>query len=304
MDFSGFDFSDYFAGAGRRRRGSHGADRRRGGGFRDIFSQFFGGGGAAQEPAGAPEKGARPRVRAEHRFLAGHPRHAGARSTSPATRSAAPATAPGRPARASVDLPAVQGHRQRHPDGRRHEVQSHLPALRRQRASCATPAPPATATAASRAPRRWTSASRRARRTARACACPARATPAPWARPRAISTSPHAWRSIRSSTATATTSRSSVPVTVWEAGAGRQDRGAHHRRPHAAEDSARARRTARSFRLREKGVFNSRTNQRGDQIVEVAIQAPELRDERTRELLRELAKLHPEDPRAEMWSKV
>lgn len=58
------------------------------------------------------------------------------------------------------------------------------------------------------------------------------------------------------------------------------------------------------FRLREKGVPNSRTNARGDQIVEVAIEAPDPRDERTRELLRELAKLHPEDPRAEMWTKV
>ena len=51
-------------------------------------------------------------------------------------------------------------------------------------------------------------------------------------------------------------------------------------------------------------MLNSRTNQRGDQIVEVAIAAPDPRDERTRELLREMAKLHPEDPRAEMWSKV
>ena len=50
--------------------------------------------------------------------------------------------------------------------------------------------------------------------------------------------------------------------------------------------------------------MNSRTNVRGDQIVEVVIDAPEPRDERTRELLRELAKLHPEDPRAEIWSKV
>jgi molecular chaperone DnaJ len=58
------------------------------------------------------------------------------------------------------------------------------------------------------------------------------------------------------------------------------------------------------FRLREKGVQNSRTGARGDQIVEVGIEAPESRDERTRELLRELAKLHPEDPRAEIWTKV
>ena len=58
------------------------------------------------------------------------------------------------------------------------------------------------------------------------------------------------------------------------------------------------------FRLREKGVANSRSGTRGDQIVEIAIQAPDPRDERTRELLREYAELHPEDPRTEMWSKV
>jgi molecular chaperone DnaJ len=55
------------------------------------------------------------------------------------------------------------------------------------------------------------------------------------------------------------------------------------------------------FRLREKGVLNSRTGPRGDQIVEVSIQAPDPRDEKTRELLRELAKLSTEDPRAGLW---
>ena len=55
---------------------------------------------------------------------------------------------------------------------------------------------------------------------------------------------------------------------------------------------------------REKGVFDSRKGVRGDQIVEVAIQAPKVQDERTKELLRELASLHPEDPRADMWAKV
>jgi len=60
----------------------------------------------------------------------------------------------------------------------------------------------------------------------------------------------------------------------------------------------------RKFRLSEKGVFNARKNQRGDQIVEVSIQTPDVHDERTKEILRELAKLHPEDPRAEIWAKV
>jgi molecular chaperone DnaJ len=58
------------------------------------------------------------------------------------------------------------------------------------------------------------------------------------------------------------------------------------------------------FRLREKGVYNARKETRGDQIVRIAVQPPKANDERTRELLRELAELHPEDPRAEMWSKV
>jgi len=58
------------------------------------------------------------------------------------------------------------------------------------------------------------------------------------------------------------------------------------------------------FRLREKGVLNARTNKRGDQIVEVQLEAPVMQDERTKELLREYAKLHPEDPREALWSKV
>jgi len=58
------------------------------------------------------------------------------------------------------------------------------------------------------------------------------------------------------------------------------------------------------FRLREKGVYNARKEVRGDQIVQIAVHPPKANDERTRELLRELAELHPEDPRAEMWDKV
>ncbi|HLW77860.1 MAG TPA: DnaJ C-terminal domain-containing protein, partial [Bryobacteraceae bacterium] len=63
-------------------------------------------------------------------------------------------------------------------------------------------------------------------------------------------------------------------------------------------------RNGQKFRLREKGVLNARTNQRGDQIVEVELAAPIVHDERTKELLREYAKLHPEDPREPIWSKV
>jgi len=58
------------------------------------------------------------------------------------------------------------------------------------------------------------------------------------------------------------------------------------------------------FRLREKGVQNSKTGVRGDQIVEIAVEAPVVQDERTKELLREYAHLHPEDPRADIWAKA
>jgi molecular chaperone DnaJ len=94
-----------------------------------------------------------------------------------------------------------------------------------------------------------------------------------------------------------------VPLAVWEAGLGAKidvptiDGRTQLKIPQGTTNR-------QKFRLREKGVLNNRTNQRGDQIVEVAIEAPEPRDERTRELLRELAKLHSEDPRAEIWSKV
>jgi molecular chaperone DnaJ len=94
-----------------------------------------------------------------------------------------------------------------------------------------------------------------------------------------------------------------VPVAVWEAALGSKievptiDGRALLKIPQGAKNGQR-------FRLREKGVLNSRTNQRGDQIVEVAIEAPDPHDERTRELLRELATLHPEDPRSAMWAQV
>jgi molecular chaperone DnaJ len=58
------------------------------------------------------------------------------------------------------------------------------------------------------------------------------------------------------------------------------------------------------FRLREKGVFNARKNARGDEIVEIVLTAPSVHDERTRELLRELAQVQKDDVRADMWSKI
>src|ERR1035441_9581475 len=63
--------------------------------------------------------------------------------------------------------------------------------------------------------------------------------------------------------------------------------------------------TGQKLRLREKGVPSaSREGARGDEIVEVKIVVPHVQDERSKEILRELAKLNPEDPRAELLAEV
>jgi molecular chaperone DnaJ len=63
--------------------------------------------------------------------------------------------------------------------------------------------------------------------------------------------------------------------------------------------------TGQKLRLREKGVPSaSHEGKRGDEIVEVKIVVPKVQDERSKEILRELAKLNPEDPRAELLAEV
>jgi molecular chaperone DnaJ len=94
-----------------------------------------------------------------------------------------------------------------------------------------------------------------------------------------------------------------VPLTVSEAGLGAKievptiDGRALLKIPQGTQNGQR-------FRLREKGVFNARKNSRGDEIVEVVLRAPDVHDERTRELLRELAQVQKEDVRNDIWSKV
>ncbi|MGB8888923.1 MAG: J domain-containing protein, partial [Candidatus Korobacteraceae bacterium] len=59
------------------------------------------------------------------------------------------------------------------------------------------------------------------------------------------------------------------------------------------------------LRLREKGVPSAVTEgKRGDEIVEIKVVTPKVSDERSKEILRELAKLNPEDPREELWKQV
>jgi len=94
-----------------------------------------------------------------------------------------------------------------------------------------------------------------------------------------------------------------VPLTVSEAGLGAKievptiDGRALLKIPQGTQNG-------QKFRLREKGVFNGKKNTRGDEIVEVKVTVPMPRDEKTKELLRELARLNPDDPRAELWRQV
>jgi molecular chaperone DnaJ len=94
-----------------------------------------------------------------------------------------------------------------------------------------------------------------------------------------------------------------VPITISEAGLGAKievptiDGRALLKVPQGTQNG-------QKFRLREKGVENARKGTRGDQIVEVFIQAPDVQNERTRELLRELAQVEGVDPRADIWTQV
>ncbi|HWX23976.1 MAG TPA: J domain-containing protein [Vicinamibacteria bacterium] len=58
--------------------------------------------------------------------------------------------------------------------------------------------------------------------------------------------------------------------------------------------------TGQRFRLRKRGVPRMGGKGRGDLFVEVLVRVPRVKDERSRELLRELARLHPEDPRKDL----
>ncbi len=63
--------------------------------------------------------------------------------------------------------------------------------------------------------------------------------------------------------------------------------------------------TGQKLRMREKGVPNAaHEGTRGDQIVEVVIVVPKVQDERSKEILRELQKLNPEDPREGMLAEA
>jgi len=62
--------------------------------------------------------------------------------------------------------------------------------------------------------------------------------------------------------------------------------------------------SGQKLRMRERGVENSGAGVRGDQIVTVDVLIPQLNDERSREIMREFAKLNNQDPRVTLFDKL
>ncbi|MDA2931352.1 molecular chaperone DnaJ [Acidobacteria bacterium AH-259-O06] len=91
----------------------------------------------------------------------------------------------------------------------------------------------------------------------------------------------------------------SVPLTITEAALG-----AEIEVP-TVEGKARLKipggtQSGQKFRLRGRGVPSAKGGGRGDQLVEVKVVLPPVRDARSREILREFAQLNPENPRAKL----
>jgi molecular chaperone DnaJ len=63
--------------------------------------------------------------------------------------------------------------------------------------------------------------------------------------------------------------------------------------------------SGQKLRMRERGVENAGApGQRGDEIVTVEVVVPQLNDERSKEILREFARLNNQDPRVTLFDKL
>jgi molecular chaperone DnaJ len=302
MDFSGFDFSDFMAGSGRGPTGGRrtaGGTADAGGGFRDIFSQFFGGRGEAQqtppEKGGDLEyvmnidfwqaiKGTQARMEITRYEVCGTCHGSGASSagevTCPQCKGSGQVTQMAGAMKFNLTCPRCGG------SGKLHNACPTCGGEGRV---------PRTETVEVRIPPGARSGSR-LRVPGKGNAGTQGAPPGDLYITTQVEEHPFFKRE-------GDNIEIQVPIAVWEAALGSKievptiDGRTLLKIPQGTQNGQR-------FRLREKGVLNSRTNVRGDQIVEVGIEAPDPRDERTRELLREMSKLHPEDPRAKIWEKV
>ncbi|HTP34361.1 MAG TPA: molecular chaperone DnaJ [Candidatus Acidoferrales bacterium] len=294
FDFSGFDFSDFMGGAGGGRRTEGG------GGFRDIFSQFFNrGGGHAEQPQ--PEKGGDLEYVMTIDFWQAIK---GTQARVNITRYETCTTCHGTGSAGGGEVTCPQCKGSGHVSQMAGAMRFNLTCPKcggsgRLRNSCPTCGGDGRITHTETVEIRIPPGARDGSRLR----VPGKGNAGTMGAPPGdlyITTKvePHAFFRREGDNIEIT-----VPVAVWEAALGAKievptiDGRAALKIPAGTVNG-------QKFRLREKGVLNSRTNQRGDQIVDVSLAAPDSRDERTRELLRELAKLQPEDPRAEIWSKV
>src|ERR1700674_1698528 len=62
--------------------------------------------------------------------------------------------------------------------------------------------------------------------------------------------------------------------------------------------------SGKTLRLKEKGVPSARNGERGDQYVEIQVVVPEPTDERVRNLMKELEEIAPTDPRKDLFAKA
>jgi len=293
FDFSGFDFSDFTGGAAGRREGG-------GGGFRDIFSQFFGrGGGHAEHPQ--PEKGGDLEYVMNIDFWQAIK---GTQARVNITRYETCGTCHGTGSAGSGEATCPQCKGTGHVSQMAGAMRFNLTCPRcggtgKLKNACPTCGGDGRITHTETVEIRIPPGARDGSRLR----VPGKGNAGTMGAPPGdlyITTKlePHAFFRREGDNIEIT-----VPIAIWEAALGAKievptiDGRAALKIPPGTTNG-------QKFRLREKGVLNSRTNQRGDQIVEVSLAAPDPRDERTRELLRELSKLQPEDPRAEIWSKV
>jgi molecular chaperone DnaJ len=297
MDFSGFEFSDFFSGAGRA--GGKRTEGAGAGGFRDIFSQFFGGRGAAAQPE--PEKGGDLEYVMDIDFWQAIK---GTQARLNITRYDTCETCRGAGSTGAGEVTCPQCGGSGNVTQMAGAMKFSLACPRcngsgKLRNACPTCGGDGRVTHTETVEVRIPPGARngsRLRVPGKGNAGTQGAAPGDLYITTRVEEHPFFRRE-------GDDIEIKVPVAVWEAALGSKievptiDGRTLLKIPQGTRNGQR-------FRLREKGVLNSRTGRRGDQIVEAAIEAPDPRDERTREILRELAKLHPEDPRDELWSKV
>jgi molecular chaperone DnaJ len=301
MGFSGFDFSDFYTATGGRPGGGGHASTETGGGFRDLFSQFFGRGAHADESP-APERGSdleyalsidfwqsirgtQTRLNISHQEVCDTCKGAktapgGGAITCPQCDGTGSVTQMAGSMKFNLTCPRCQG---------RGKLQSVCPACHGDGRVLRTE------TVDVRIPPGAQNGSRL--RVAGKGNAGTMGMP-PGDLYITIRVEPHPVFERHGDDI-----HIRIPVTVTEAGLGAKIE-APTIEGRAILKIPPGTQNGQKFRLREKGVHNSRKGTHGDQIVEVSLVAPKVQDERTKEILRELAKLHPDDPRAEIFAKV